>query len=410
MRIGIHNEPSGPGIGGAEYLVAMIAEILCELNDVEIIHHRPNVDLAVWSAFSGTLLRGVRLRYLGPARPQPSNARSRWRFLQKSSEWQAELSRPYDLFITVTHSVPPFCHARAGVLIVLFPLSRRSEEWPWSEPVPAGSIHIRQRVRGWYYDWKWRKCFDSYQSRLAISEFSRKWTQKYWGVDCRVLYPAVETAFAQRPKKNQIVSVGRFSLTSHRKNHPLMLEAFAGLVEARQQGWRYRCLGGLSDSRTDHAYFESLQRIAPDCGADVIGNLGRELLVKEYEEAKVFWHAAGYGEDEIQHPAAAEHFGIVTVEAMAAGCVPVVINKGGQPEIIQHGVNGFLWNTPEQLTDFTRRLVADDQLRARMSAAARERAGFFDRDQFVQRFWTLCPDVRQFARVPSGPCRSGHAD
>ena len=120
MRIGIHNEPTAAGMGGTEYLVAMMAETLLERNDVEIIHHRPNVDLDMWSAFSGTLLRGVRLRYLEPERPQSSTARSRWRIFQKSGEWQAELSGPYDLFITVTHSVPPFCHARAGVLIVLF--------------------------------------------------------------------------------------------------------------------------------------------------------------------------------------------------------------------------------------------------------------------------------------------------
>ena len=70
MRIGIHNEPTAAGMGGTEYLVAMMAETLLERNDVEIIHHRPNVDLDVWSAFSGTLLRGVRLRYLEPERPQ----------------------------------------------------------------------------------------------------------------------------------------------------------------------------------------------------------------------------------------------------------------------------------------------------------------------------------------------------
>ncbi len=407
MRIGIHNEPTAAGMGGTEYLVAMMAETLLERNDVEIIHHRPNVDLDMWSAFSGTLLRGVRLRYLEPERPQSSTARSRWRIFQKSGEWQAELSGPYDLFITVTHSVPPFCHARAGVLIVLFPLLRRSEHWPWSEPSPSGSIHLRQRVRGWYYDWKWKKCFESYQSKLAISEFTRKWTQEYWGVDCRVLYPAVEIRFAQRPKKNRVLSVGRFSLTGHKKNHPVMIEAFADLVDVRQQGWRYHCLGGLSDAPTDGEYFESLLRMASECGAEVIANLGRDRLVQEYEEAKVFWHAAGYGENEMHHPAATEHFGIVTVEAMAAGCVPVVINKGGQPEIVQHGVNGFLWDTPQQLTAYTRRLVSDDQLWARMSAAARERAGFFSRERFAQRFRSLSPDVRQSASAPIEP--SDHA-
>src|SRR5687767_14087268 len=121
MRIGIQNEPSGAGIGGSECLVAMMAEALCELHDVEIIHHRPNVDLSAWAAFSGTKLSGVRLKFVPSRRPVLSSANNPWFIYRESRDWQAEMSRPYDLFVTVTHNVPPFCHARAGILIVLFP-------------------------------------------------------------------------------------------------------------------------------------------------------------------------------------------------------------------------------------------------------------------------------------------------
>lgn len=402
MRVGIHNEPSGASMGGSECMVATIAEMFHELDNVEIIHHRPNIDLGLWSAFSGTSLRGVRLRYVESRRQLPGNARSPWRIYQESRDWQAELSRPYDLFVTVTHRIPPFCHACTGVLIVLFPMPRRSDQWPWTEPIPSDSLYLRQRIRRWYYDWEWKKRFDTYDSRVAISEFSRAWTQEYWGLECGVMYPPVDTRFAQRRKENRIVSVGRFSLSSHKKNHALMLETFADLMDVQQQGWDYHCLGGLGDSAIDLEYFESLQRSASGCGAQVLGNLGRALLVREYEEAKVFWHAAGYGDNEREHPEAAEHFGIATVEAMAAGCVPVVINKGGQPEIVEHGVSGFLWNTPEELAEYTRRVVTDDQLRARLSAAARARAAFFGREQFAQRFQNLSPNVRQFTRPGIG--------
>jgi len=36
-----------------------------------------------------------------------------------------------------------------------------------------------------------------------------------------------------------------------------------------------------------------------------------------------------------------EHFGITTVEAMAAGCVPLVYDSGGQAEIVSSGYNGY---------------------------------------------------------------------
>ncbi len=84
-----------------------------------------------------------------------------------------------------------------------------------------------------------------------------------------------------------------------------------------------------------------------------------------------------------------EHFGISTVEAMAAGCVPVVINKGGQREVVQHGVNGFLWDTLKELKEYTGILARDDRTRARMSEAARARAAFFSREEFVKRFQNL---------------------
>jgi glycosyltransferase involved in cell wall biosynthesis len=84
-----------------------------------------------------------------------------------------------------------------------------------------------------------------------------------------------------------------------------------------------------------------------------------------------------------------EHFGISTVEAMAAGCVPVVINKGAQPEIVEHGVSGFLWNTLEELRAYTIRLIKDNALLESMAQAARRRAQLFSRENYVERCLTL---------------------
>ena len=81
---------------------------------------------------------------------------------------------------------------------------------------------------------------------------------------------------------------------------------------------------------------------------------------------------------------------IAAVEAMAAGAVPVVINKGGQPEIVQHGVNGFVWNTLDELKTYTQQLAEDPALRSRMSAAARVRAQDFSRERFVDCMSAAC--------------------
>jgi glycosyltransferase involved in cell wall biosynthesis len=83
--------------------------------------------------------------------------------------------------------------------------------------------------------------------------------------------------------------------------------------------------------------------------------------------AAVFWSATGYGED-ARAPWASEHFGMTTAEAMAGGCVPVVIDRAGQRETVRDGVDGFRWSTPEELFARTVQLAGDEPLRERLCA------------------------------------------
>jgi N-acetyl-alpha-D-glucosaminyl L-malate synthase BshA len=75
-------------------------------------------------------------------------------------------------------------------------------------------------------------------------------------------------------------------------------------------------------------------------------------------------------------PSAQESFGLAALEAMACG-VPVIASKvGGLPEVISHGVNGFL-HAPEDLDGMAAsalQLLSDTPLHDRMAAAARRAA------------------------------------
>ena len=84
-----------------------------------------------------------------------------------------------------------------------------------------------------------------------------------------------------------------------------------------------------------------------------------------------------------------EHFGISTVEAMSAGVVPLVFAGGGQLEIVSDGVNGVLWNTPDELIAKTFELIKDKQKYSEMSKAAIIRASDFDVAQFSRAFDVL---------------------
>jgi glycogen(starch) synthase len=64
----------------------------------------------------------------------------------------------------------------------------------------------------------------------------------------------------------------------------------------------------------------------------------------------------------------------VLIEASALGVPIAAMDTGGTRDIIEHDRTGLLSNTPEALADDVRRLREDPALRARLAAAARDRA------------------------------------
>jgi glycosyltransferase involved in cell wall biosynthesis len=263
--------------------------------------------------------------------------------------------------------------------------------FPLDEPTglqASAARSLTHRVKRAYHRWEWKRRLAGYQRRIAISEFARDWANRRWGIDCEVIYPPVDTSFEVEEKADLILSVGRFATRGHSKNQLEMLGAFNSLGSELRE-WEYFCVGGVDDTASARAYFAQAAAVADGGTARVEADVDRRRLKQLYQRAKIFWHAAGYGEDEERYPERSEHFGIVTVEAMAAGCVPIVINKGGQRDIVEHGVSGFLWNTLDELKEYTLRVTREEPLRTRLSDAARQRAQLFSTANFVRAFARL---------------------
>ena len=68
-----------------------------------------------------------------------------------------------------------------------------------------------------------------------------------------------------------------------------------------------------------------------------------------------------------------DSFGVAAVEASACGNPIVASNIGGMPEVVEHGVTGFLVppRDPHKTADAIERLVLDSSLRDRMGSAGR---------------------------------------
>lgn len=78
-------------------------------------------------------------------------------------------------------------------------------------------------------------------------------------------------------------------------------------------------------------------------------------------------------------PSPAEPFGIVVIEAMAAGAPVIAIDNAGPKEIITHGTNGLLVGRcePEPLAAAMQQLINAPYLRRRLATAGKSRAADF---------------------------------
>src|SRR6185436_5310793 len=87
-------------------------------------------------------------------------------------------------------------------------------------------------------------------------------------------------------------------------------------------------------------------------------------------------------------PTLQEGFGLVFVEAMAAGKPVVALKAGPVPELVQDGINGVLAAPGDDaaLAAALRGLLADGAARQRMADANRHRAREFTARKMAERF------------------------
>jgi len=230
----------------------------------------------------------------------------------------------------------------------------------------------------------------TYDSLWAISEYTRQWIETYWGIESPILYPPVDVEkFTPKPKKNQILNVGRFFAGDHNKKHLVMIAAFKEMVDAGLKGWEFHLAGGTTPGDVHQKYLSDVIEQAAGYPITIHPDLPYPQLLELYNQSAIYWHASGYGEDENRDPVKFEHFGITTVEGMAAGCVPVVIGKGGQIEIVHHGQDGFLWYSTAQLKSLSSNLIENPGLRQKLAANAVISSRNFSLSKFYQRVHAL---------------------
>lgn len=226
---------------------------------------------------------------------------------------------------------------------------------------------------------------------ICNSYFTKAFIDKKFNTDSEILYPP--TFFKKdfpkiefKRKKNQILNVGRLSIFPDGglfKKQDFLIKVFKEIVDKGIKDWELILVVSFLDR--DKPLLEKLKSSAKGYPIKILDNVLFEDLNKVYKDGKIYWHASGFGEDLKVHPERAEHFGITTVEAMANGLVPVVINAGGQKEIVQNSQDGFLFDNERELLDHTIELIKDETLLMKLAKKAQVKAEEFSTDRFCER-------------------------
>jgi len=148
---------------------------------------------------------------------------------------------------------------------------------------------------------------------LAVSNYIKNTFEEFTKKSCEVLYPPVDlNEFKNNNDKKGIITICRYS---PEKNIEFIIRVLEKIkVEPKI------IFGSLEPKKTD--YFNKLKDLAENQNIDLMVNKPRSELKKYLENSKIYFHAGH------------ETFGISVVEAISAGCIPIVPDSSANKETV----------------------------------------------------------------------------
>ncbi|MFC1655428.1 glycosyltransferase [Patescibacteria group bacterium] len=242
-----------------------------------------------------------------------------------------------------------------------------------------------------------------YDTIVANSKYTNGWLEKKWKLKAdKVIYPPIDMAHKKSVKKeNIILSVGRFEESGSKKQYELA-EAFSEICKKNKKianEWKLILAGGTIQK---NPYLKKIQRFVKSnsCNIEIQTNVENEDLKQLYANAKIFWHACGLNQHKKKNPHLIEHFGMSTVEAMQNGCAPIVINGGGQREIIDHKKNGFRFNSEKDLKKITLKLIKNENLLRNIQKNAKNDSKKYEKHIFQNHFLKIIDPMVEKLKDP----------
>lgn len=230
-----------------------------------------------------------------------------------------------------------------------------------------------------------RPVWERLDRRVAVSEAARASVALRLGEAPLEIVPNgsdfdrfASAAAAHLPPGRHLLFVGRLE---KRKGFPVALDAFAHLAP-HYPDLRFLVVGDGPDRGAVEQLPASLRR-----RVDMVGRVSDEKLPSYYRAADVFVGPA----------LGSESFGIVLVEAMAAGLSVVASDISGYRDVARHGREALLVppGDPTALADAIRRLLDNPSLAHSLGVHAARRAREFDWAVVADRLEAIYEEVVQ---------------
>ena len=339
-------------LGGGERYLLSIAEYYSKNHAVDIFWPDQSLRTKIKQRFQMSISQVQFREY-------PLNAIDRY-----------SLFSQYDLFFYATDGSLFYSPAKKSILLIQSPAH-----------IPnGGKLFTKIKMSSW-------------NKVLCYSRFVKEIIDKKIGRKAIVLEPPVDLeSFLPGKKENIILITGRFFSFLHSKKQDFLVDCFIELITKKHlTGWKLILIGSVQDKDAD-GYLAKIKKVSQGYPIKIITDASLDVLKDYYAKAKIFWLATGFGEDLITFPERAEHFGIVTVEAMAAECVPIVFNGGGQTEIVNQAKNGFLFKSKDELMKQTLSVIKNEDQRLKLAQQAKNRSTDFSKERFLSKLEKIVHD------------------
>ena len=338
----------------------------------------------------------------------PKNATFMVEFLQEDFELhflRGSKHYPSKLYSAIKTFNPDIIHSHlqeSEFLSRLIPLSKdHKTAWfthchdsmPRLRPPSTFAPWKKSWIVSWYEHLLLRKLYKQKQPQhfIAISKSEKKYVADSKSVrgEITLLSNAINYhKFTKNPKQKEpdflsLINVGSFQT---KKNQAYLLRVLGHLKKQKQFHSKLTCLG---DGPLRAPFIEEAERLGLSSSVASEGNVN--------QVAPYLWKNTLY-----VHSAKYEPFGLVLVEAMAAGLPVIALDAGGNRDIVKDGLNGYLLPQDTRPEEFAEKIIAvweDKELLRSLQKGAIETAALYDIKPYCKKLVKLYEDaLRQVNR------------